>query len=225
MIRDANLLVRVCHAPNCIDAAPEGMAFWRSIRIGVYEFKVWMDDSAKGESRIAWKRDGKIRKDGLKVLGMDFLKKGNELSEVRGNTFRDALALYMVVKEMEIHNRGVLSLIPMYLRIRELSDDQLEQLFSSEIGSNTSTQSVSTAKIGDIPKIENQVSSPIAKTIVPVSAFHDMVVNRYIPPPSSTTLPTLHGCHPYAKVISAPPQKSLMSIHTPDVNGQPVMYT
>jgi hypothetical protein len=223
MIRDANLLTRLSHAPNCLDATPNGMAHWRDVRLNETQFEVWVVDSVG--VHIEWESGGTISKDGLKVLGADFVVKRRGMVEVHGNTFRDALALYMVSRELEDGDRGILSLVPMFLQIRSLSDEQLDRLFNDKASDTLNTNSaVNTTVRDDIPKIENNVSSPVAKTIVPVSAFHEMTTSRCIPPPSSGVLPTLLGCHPFAKTISAPPQKHLMMIHTPESIGQPVLH-
>lgn len=222
MIGDANLVARLFHIPNCVDSSPEGMAFWRNMQMNESVFTILMYDSGNGTVVIEWMNKTKISPEGLSVLGMNYLVKGNGLVEVRGTSFREALALYMVVKDMENRECGVLLLIPFYLQIRGLSVEQLERLCAR---SNTTHSVPGSALSDNIPKIENSMTSPVAKTIVPVSAFYELTSSRHISSATSGTLPTLLGCHPFAKVVNAPPNRSLAMIHTPDTIGQPVLYS
>lgn len=210
MVRDANLLKRVCHAPNCVDAAPEGMAVWRSIAIANTSIKVTIDDTGSGEVRIAWHHPF-VRSE---LFGDDLCDLGRGNIQVRGSTFRDALGLYMCVIEMEESGCGAMRVIPLYLRVRAMSEGEVERILQPR-ETTVVPASVERADIPHIPTV-NMTRSPVAAPIVPTQSI--FAASRQ----SHGVVPTLFGTHPYAKVVTAPHLGT--TIHTPESAGQPVSF-
>lgn len=189
-ILDANLIKNIFYPPNCIDATPGGMMFWREVYIKNKAIQITLFDSDSNNVIFEVKGISKLKKQDSDYLGYNYLRNGPNSCILRGDGFQDVVGIFILVLLLE-SGMSMFKATQIYNQIKMLHVEELEK--SLKVTVETEERQRETPVKQDIPKID-QESNPVNAT--PPKPVREMIVTE------TSTLPTLVGSHPMSTLVT-----------------------
>lgn len=189
-IFDANLIKNIFCPPNCIDATPGGMIFWREITIKGKQIQITLFDSESNNIVFEVKNIKNIQKSDAKFLGYNYCKTGENSCILRGDGFQDTVGLFILLTFLETNISMFKSTI-VYNQIRNLPSEDLQKLLKVSIAPLPEKEQTPIKQ--DIPKIDQSTKTEETSYPQPL---------REVIKPEPTSLPTLVGSHPMSNIVN-----------------------